>query len=112
MKIASVKGIEETGTFVTNPNIGIVDGTYGKYETVNKRLVFCPMGSAVYIEEIWDFIDDGQKVLKLYFYDAKGKKQTVEFPRKNLTEQGVSELLGRGVQVDKKTAYILVSSII
>lgn len=111
MKIASVKGIEETGTFVTNPNIGIVDGTYGKYETVNKRLVFCPMGSAVYIEEIWDFIDDGQKVLKLYFYDAKGKKQTVEFPRKNLTEQGVSELLGRGVQVDKKTAYILVSSI-
>lgn len=103
--------LTETRTFVTNQDVTIRDGVYGIYKLVDKRLVFCPKGSAVYIEEVWDFIDDGQKVLKLCFFDAKGKKQTVEFPRKNLTEQGVLELLGRGVQVDKKTAYFLVSSI-
>lgn len=103
---------EEYISYVIDDMVDIVDGQYGIYKKVGKNYVFKPKGTAVYVDEILNQIDTGQKSLVLYFYDAQGREVEVRFPRKELTEQGIMSLLGLGAQVTKQDARTLIMSII
>lgn len=112
LKATMTKPNKESISYVINKRIGIDNGQYGIWEIKNNDMLFVPKGSAVYITEILNQIDNGQKQLNLYFFDSHGSKIEVLFPRKELTEQGIMELLGLGVQVTKQDAKILITSIL
>lgn len=98
--------------YVVNNRYDIKDGQYGEWTIKNDSAVFVPKGSAVYVSEVINRIDTGEKFLKIYFIDAHGKKVNMILPRKELTEQGIMSLLGYGVQVIKQNAKALITSII
>lgn len=98
-------------SYVIQKKYDIQDGRYGVWEEKDKSLVFIPKGSAVYLKEIVNRIDTGEKLFELFFYDAQGCEVKTIFPRKELTEQGIMVLLGNGIQVVKQDARALITTI-
>lgn len=98
-------------TFVTNKQYDIQNGQYGKWEQTKDSLTFIPKGSAVYLDLVKNYIDSGKIIFTLRFRDAQGQEREIDFPRKELTENGVMELLEYGVQVTKQDCKALLVSI-
>ncbi|MCM1064353.1 MAG: DUF927 domain-containing protein [Eubacterium sp.] len=111
LKAKVTKEKDKNESFVQQKKYGIKDGQYGCWEMKGDTFVFVPKGSAVYISQIINRIDTGEKILMLYFYDAQGNRVDVPFPRKELTEQGIMALLSYGAQILKQDAKILIVSI-
>ena len=112
LKVTITEAQDNTdNSYVVNKRYDIQNNQYGVWETKDKNMYFVPKGGAVYVDAIKNHIDSGQKYLLLRFKDAQGREIHVEFPRKDLTENGVMELLGYGVQVTKQDARALLTSI-
>lgn len=95
-----------------NTNYAIHDGAFGVWQKGKEDVeYFVPKGTAVYISKIIKRIDTGEIYLKLHFYNCFGEKIEREFARRNLTEQGVLELVSYGVNVLKSDSRILISTI-
>ena len=104
---------EQNSTYLIDPTVGIQDGYYGKMEYRRDEAPrFKPMGSAVYLKKVLIDSETQEQTLVLEFFDAKGKAHELHFPRMKLTEQSVLELLSQGVQVTKKSAHVLISTIL
>lgn len=98
--------------YVIDSSVIIQNGQYGKLKYQKDEVPrFVPMGTAVYLEAICIDADTLDRTLKLSFIDAQGKEVHIVLERKNLSEQGVLSLLAQGVQVTKKTAGILIISL-
>lgn len=99
-------------TYVVQERIGIEDGCYGTYDIKNNTFIFNKRGSAIFISRIVIQIDTGERFLDLFFYDSHGRKVEIPlFPRKNLTELGILELLNFGAQIIKQDTKVLIISI-
>lgn len=93
-------------------NYAIHDGSYGVWQKGKGDVdYFVPKGNAVYISKIIKRIDTGEIYLKLYFYNSFGEKIEREFARRNLTEQGILDLIAYGVNVLKSDSKILIATI-
>lgn len=98
----------EEAVFFRNRKYAIQDGCYGYY---NRDDGYVKCGGAVYIEKIYTVVNTAEKQYILYFFDAQGRKITIPFYRKDLTEIGIVKLLANGVQVTKKSAVALINTI-
>ena len=104
--------IENRGAYVIDNSVEIRNGQYGKWEyRKDEAPRFVPMGAAVYLKSISMDADALERTLELSFVDAQEKEVHITLERKNLSEQGVLSLLAQGVQVTKKTAGVLVTSL-
>ena len=74
---------------VVNEYVGIENGMYGAYVSLEGRMVFSPKGAAVKVLAVYTEIETGIKTLKLEFPDAAGRNITIDFSRKDLTETGL-----------------------
>lgn len=93
-------------------NYAIHDGSYGVWQKGKEDVpYFVPKGNAVYVSKIIKRIDTGEIYLKLYFYNNLGEKIEREFARRNLTEQGILDLIAYGVNVLKSDSKILIATI-
>ena len=112
----SVKEAKDSNTinYVIQSRFDIQNEQYGSWEIKGKEgtMDFVPRGAAVYIEQIINYIDSGEKYYILRFQDAQRREITIEFPRKELTEQGIMALLAYGAQVTKQDARALIMSIL
>ena len=112
----SVKEAKDSNTinYVIQSRFDIQNEQYGSWEIKGKEdtMDFVPRGAAVYIEQIINYIDSGVKYYILRFQDAQRREITIEFPRKELTEQGIMALLAYGAQVTKQDARALIMSIL
>ncbi len=98
--------------YVIDSSVAIRNGQYGKWEYRKSEAPrFVPMGAAVYLKSISVDADTLERTLNLTFVDAQEKEVHLVLERKNLSEQGVLSLLAQGVQVTKKTASTLVTSL-
>ena len=99
-------------TFI-NRSVGIQNGMYGKWINDKKtgENSFIPLGNAVRIKKIIINAETMDRILELSFYDAQGKKVEFSIGRDKLTEQGISELTRKGVQVIKKDLPVLLATI-
>lgn len=98
--------------YVIDSSVAIRNGQYGKWEYRKSEAPrFVPMGAAVYLKSISVDADTLERTLNLTFVDAQEKEVHLVLERKNLSEQGVLSLLPQGVQVTKKTASTLVTSL-
>ncbi len=96
---------------VVNEYVGIENGMYGAYVSLEGRMVFSPKGAAVKVLAVYTEIETGIKTLKLEFPDAAGRNITIDFSRKDLTETGILTLTEVGVQVSKQDAKTLIAVI-
>lgn len=104
--------INNLGEYVIDRSVEIRNGQYGKWNyQKDKEPRFVPMGTAVYLEKILINADTSERALMLKFADAKGEECTVTIERKKLTDVGIMELLANGVQVSKKSAGTLITSL-
>lgn len=98
--------------FLVHANVGIIKGQYGEYKTDKEgRLVFYPMGAAVYVEKLETDIDTKEQYIHLIYHSVTGEEIRKKIANGNLTETGCVELRAIGVQVEKRTVSILVKSI-
>ena len=98
--------------YVIDSSVAIRNGQYGKWEySKSEAPRFVPMGAAVYLKSICMDADPLESTFELSFVDAQEKEVHLVLERKNLSEQGVLSLLPQGVQVTKKTASTLVTSL-
>ncbi len=111
MKATIGKTEGKNKSYVIQKTYAIRNGQYGIWEMKEKSFEFIPKGSAVYLKEIVNRIDTGEKLFELLFYDAQGCEVKITFPRKELTEQGIMALLAHGVQVVKQDAKALIKTI-
>lgn len=103
--------------FVAHPNCVIQDGTYGFVETkknkegeeISKR--FVPCGMAVNVTAVLVNIETAEKVLQLSGSDGQGNSVEILMPREELTELKIPGLTKYGIQVNKKSAPILIGCI-
>lgn len=112
VKATISKPNDKNVTYVEQKKFDIQNGQYGIWENKGDSFVFVPKGSAVYIAKVVNHTDRGDKILLLHFFDAQGCRVEVDFPRRELTEQGIMELLAYGAQVTKQTAQALIGSIL
>lgn len=99
-------------SYVIDRSVEIRNGQYGKLEyRKNEEPRFVPMGTAVHLEAVCIDADTQERTMKLSFVDAQEKEVHIVLERRDLSEQGVLSLLSKGVQVTKKTAGVLVTSL-
>lgn len=104
------KGVTKAYSFKSN--YAIHDGAFGVWQKGKGDIeYFVPKGNAVYVSKIIKRIDTGEIYLKLFFYNCFGEKIEREFARRNLTEQGILELVSYGVNVLKSDSKILIATI-
>lgn len=104
---------ENRGAYVIDHSVEIRNGQYGKWDyRKNEAPRFVSLGAAVFLRSISINANTSERILTLAFEDAHGKEVLCQFERKNLTETGIMQLLGKGVQVTKKTAGVLITSIL
>ena len=104
---------ENRGAYVIDHSVEIRNGQYGKWDyRKNEAPRFVSLGAAVFLRSISINANTSERILTLAFKDAHGKEVLCQFERKNLTETGIMQLLGKGVQVTKKTAGVLITSIL
>ena len=74
-------------------SVEIRNGLYGKwiYNKREKTYSFDYMGAAVRIKKIIVYAETQDRVLELYFYDARGEKVEFSIPRQKMTELNISE---------------------
>lgn len=96
---------------VIHSNVEIKGGQYGVWTTKKDDTFFTPLGSAVYIVKIGIDIDTAEQTLYMRSLSVKGHDIFLKMGREDLTEQGVLNLVRYGIQVDKRSAPYLVSSI-
>lgn len=105
--------MENRGAYVIDHSVEIRNGQYGKWDyRKNEAPRFISLGAAVFLRSISINANTSERILTLAFKDAHGKEVLCQFERKNLTETGIMQLLGKGVQVTKKTAGVLITSIL
>ncbi|MBS5431175.1 MAG: DUF927 domain-containing protein [Lachnospiraceae bacterium] len=94
-------------------SVEIRNGMYGKwvYDKKGKTYSFDYMGAAVRIKKIIVYAETQDRVLELYFYDARGEKVEFSIPRQKMTELNISEFTRKGVQVNRKNIGTLLISI-
>lgn len=93
-------------------NYAIHDGAFGVWQKGKENTeYFVPKGNAVYVRKVIKRIDTGEIYLKLFFYNCFGEKIEREFARRNLTEQGILELVSYGVNLLKNDSKILITTI-
>lgn len=111
-QVEITKAKDKNDTYVKYNKYDIQNGQYGEWENNKNSFEFVPKGSAVYIDKVINHLDTKEKSYILRFMDAEGKEYKVSFDRKELTEQGIMNLLAYGVQVLKPDAKILIASIL
>lgn len=94
-------------------SVEIRNGLYGKwiYNKSEKTYSFDYMGAAVRIKKIIVYAETQDRVLELYFYDAREEKVEFSIPRQKMTELNISEFTRKGVQVNRKNIGTLLISI-
>ena len=102
----------DTKAYGFKSNYAIHNGAFGVWQKGKEDVeYFVPKGNAVYVSKIIKRIDTGEIYLKLYFYNCFNEKIEREFARRNLTEQGILELVSYGVNVLKSDSKILIATI-
>lgn len=100
--------------FLRHNECDIINGQYGYYTEPKKKgecSVFIPCGSAVEVVEVLINLESMKRKLKIRTYDCIGYGTEIDMPRSSMTEQGILSLTDYGVQVDKKSAGVLLKCI-
>lgn len=111
MKATIVKSGEKNKSFVVYDKIVVKNGRFGIMKEYESKEVFVPQGTAIILEKIFIDISTLERIFILSFVGANGDTVRVPFPRKNMTEQGIMELLAQGAQINKRTAGNAIISI-
>jgi hypothetical protein len=109
-------------TPVKHTGVAIRDGVYGfwvipkdckddKSEEAKKNWEFVEVGGAVYVRNVITDIDTMKQTLSLYFDSPDGQRRVIKFPREDLNENKIQNLVAFGVQCPKKYADKLIQVI-
>ena len=111
MKAELIDFNEKKGeSFLLHKGYEIHKGQYGYWNVPKKdeESKFIACGSAVWVKEICINIETMERTLKLKFYDCVGNGMVLDMPRSDMTEQNILNLTKFGVQVNKRTADVLI----
>lgn len=112
----------KTTTPTRHVGVAIRDGVYGfwvipkeckddKSEEAKKNWEFVEVGGAVYVRNVITDIDTMKQTLSLYFDSPDGQRRVIKFPREDLNENKIQNLVAFGVQCPKKYADKLIQVI-
>lgn len=112
----------QTTTPVKHTGVAIRNNIYGffvipkdckddKSEEAKKSWEFVEVGGAVYVRNVITDIDTMKQTLTLYFDSPDGQRRVIKFPREDLNENKIQNLVAFGVQCPKKYADKLIQVI-
>lgn len=100
--------LERAKNFHSHSNYGVHNDQYGMWKKDDSgKPKFYAFGSAPIVKNILIDLESGEMFLKLIFYNVAGQGTEITMPRSDMTEQNLLNLVKFGIQVEKKSAKVL-----